>query len=121
MRPDRDGAPARPFAGSWLYSFLLCLPALIFLGVFFFESQIDFVPTVLIGACLLIYLAICASALVDGVSRPLQTLSNVVSSLREGDYSFRARGAAIERCVGRTCHGDQRAGRSIAKAARALA
>ncbi len=26
--------------------------------------------------------------------RPLQTLSNVVSSLREGDYSFRARGAA---------------------------
>jgi nitrogen fixation/metabolism regulation signal transduction histidine kinase len=28
------------------------------------------------------------------MTRPLQTLSNVVSSLREGDYSFRARGAA---------------------------
>src|SRR5580692_537093 len=85
---------------AWLYSFLLCLPALIFLAVFFFERQIDLVPTVLIGACLLIYLAICASAIVDGFSRPLQTLSNVVSSLREGDYSFRARGAGVRDAMG---------------------
>ena len=35
-----------------------------------------------------------AAALIEGLIRPLQTLSNVVSSLREGDYSFRARGAA---------------------------
>ena len=84
----------------WLYSFLLCLPALVFLAVFFFESQIEFMPTVLISACLLIYLAICASTLVDSVSRPLQTLSNVVSSLREGDYSFRARGAATGDALG---------------------
>ena len=32
--------------------------------------------------------------------RPLQTLSNVVSSLREGDYSFRARGAGSQDAFG---------------------
>jgi len=36
---------------------------------------------------------VVAAALVEGLTRPIQTLSNVVSSLREGDYSFRARGA----------------------------
>jgi two-component system, NtrC family, nitrogen regulation sensor histidine kinase NtrY len=92
--------PRQAIRRAWLYSFLLCLPALIFLAVFFFERQIDLVPTVLIGACLLIYLAICASAIVDGFSRPLQTLSNVVSSLREGDYSFRARGASSADALG---------------------
>ena len=44
--------------------------------------------------CLLIYLALISASLIEGMTRPLQTLSNVVSSLREGDYSFRARGAA---------------------------
>lgn len=78
----------------WLFSLLLCLPALIFLAVFFVYNQIDIFPTILICVCLLIYLGICASSLVDGVIRPLQTLSNVVSSLHEGDYSFRARGAS---------------------------
>jgi two-component system, NtrC family, nitrogen regulation sensor histidine kinase NtrY len=85
---------------AWLYSFLLCLPALIFLAVFFYEQQIDFVAAALIGVCLLIYLAICGSALVEGFSRPLQTLSNVVSSLREGDYSFRARCASSGDALG---------------------
>ena len=34
-----------------------------------------------------------AAALVDTLVRQLQTLTNVIASLREGDYSFRARGA----------------------------
>jgi nitrogen fixation/metabolism regulation signal transduction histidine kinase len=97
-RPRRR--PRQAIRRVWLYSFLLCLPALIFLAVFFYERQIDVVPTALIGICLLIYLAICASALVEGLSRPLQTLSNVVSSLREGDYSFRARGASSGDALG---------------------
>jgi two-component system, NtrC family, nitrogen regulation sensor histidine kinase NtrY len=84
----------------WLYSLLLLLPALIFLAALFYEGQIDVAPAILIGVCLLIYLAICASALVDGIIRPLQTLSNVVSSLREGDYSFRARGASSGDALG---------------------
>ncbi len=36
---------------------------------------------------------IAAAALFDGITRPLQTLSNVVNALREDDFSFRARGA----------------------------
>jgi nitrogen fixation/metabolism regulation signal transduction histidine kinase len=37
--------------------------------------------------------ALCATALRERVVRSLQTLSNLVSALREGDYSIRARGA----------------------------
>jgi len=85
---------------AWLYSLLLCLPALISLAVFFDLHELDVVPAVLLAVCLLIYLALCASALIDSFVRPMQTLSNVVSSLREGDYSFRARGAASRDALG---------------------
>ena len=85
---------------AWLYSLLLTLPALLFLGIFFYQRQLDLVPALLIGLCLLIYLAFVASGLVDSFVRPLQTLSNVVASLREGDYSFRARGAASGDALG---------------------
>jgi two-component system nitrogen regulation sensor histidine kinase NtrY len=43
-----------------------------------------------------VYLLLVTAALLEGVVRPLQTLSNVLSSLREGDYSFRARGAGAQ-------------------------
>jgi nitrogen fixation/metabolism regulation signal transduction histidine kinase len=41
-----------------------------------------------------------ALALRERVVRPLQTLSNLLSSLREGDYSFRARGARRDDALG---------------------
>ncbi len=50
--------------------------------------------------CLLLYLVLIAAALVEAWIRPLQTLSNVVASLREGDYSFRARGASARDALG---------------------
>ena len=34
-----------------------------------------------------------AAAVRERVTRPLQTLSNMLAALREGDYSIRARGA----------------------------
>jgi nitrogen fixation/metabolism regulation signal transduction histidine kinase len=43
---------------------------------------------------------IVGSMLVDHVIRPLQTLSNVVSALRENDYAFRARGASTGDAMG---------------------
>lgn len=43
---------------------------------------------------------IVGSMLVDHVVRPLQTLSNVVSALRENDYAFRARGAVADDALG---------------------
>jgi nitrogen fixation/metabolism regulation signal transduction histidine kinase len=76
-----------------LFCLLLALPTLVFTGIFFYQRQIALAPALLLAACLLIYLTLLASALVEGLVRPLQTLSNVVASLREGDYSFRARGA----------------------------
>jgi two-component system, NtrC family, nitrogen regulation sensor histidine kinase NtrY len=85
---------------AWVYSLLLALPALIFLAIFFYQRQLDLAPALLLVLCLLIYLALIASSLVDGFVRPLQTLSNVVSSLREGDYSFRARGAGSGDALG---------------------
>ncbi|HVN94762.1 MAG TPA: ATP-binding protein [Terracidiphilus sp.] len=84
----------------WMYSLLLCLPALILLGVFLYQRELDHLAALLLVASLLIYLAIVTSALVESFVRPLQTLTNVVSSLREGDYSFRARGASTGDALG---------------------
>lgn len=39
-------------------------------------------------------------ALKEQVARPLQTLSNLLGALREGDYSIRARGAGAEEALG---------------------
>jgi nitrogen fixation/metabolism regulation signal transduction histidine kinase len=60
----------------------------------------DPAPAILLVGCLLLYLALVAAALTDGIMRPLETLSNVLSSLREGDYSFRARGAGAQDALG---------------------
>jgi HAMP domain-containing protein len=78
---------------AWLYCLLLTLPALTLAAVFLYQKDISLAPALLLIGCLLLYLLIVAAALIEGLIRPLQTLSNVVSSLREGDYSFRARGA----------------------------
>jgi nitrogen fixation/metabolism regulation signal transduction histidine kinase len=43
---------------------------------------------------------IAAGVLMEEIIRPLQTLANVVSSLRESDYSFRARGARQNDALG---------------------
>lgn len=85
---------------AWLYCFLLTLPALALAGVFFYQRQLSGTPAALLAAGILLYLALVASALVEGLARPLQTLSNVVASLREGDYSFRARGAGAPDALG---------------------
>jgi nitrogen fixation/metabolism regulation signal transduction histidine kinase len=69
-------------------------------AVFIFQKGISLAPALLLAGGLLLYLAIVAGTLVEGLVRPLQTLSNVVSSLREGDYSFRARGAGTKDAFG---------------------
>jgi two-component system, NtrC family, nitrogen regulation sensor histidine kinase NtrY len=85
---------------AWLYCLLLALPTLIFAGILIYRQRITFAPTMLLLACLLLYLLLIAAALIESMIRPLQTLSNVVSSLREGDYSFRARGAGMQDAFG---------------------
>jgi nitrogen fixation/metabolism regulation signal transduction histidine kinase len=84
----------------WLYSLLLSLPAMVFTAVFFLQHRIGLTAALLLIGALMLYLVLVASALVDTLIRPLQTLSNVVSSLREADYSFRARGAGAPDALG---------------------
>jgi len=98
----RDGRRNRRSAvrRAWLYCLLLTLPGLILAGLIVYQRQISLAPALLLAACLLIYMALLSAALIEGITRPLQTLSNVVSSLREGDYSFRARGASSPDALG---------------------
>jgi nitrogen fixation/metabolism regulation signal transduction histidine kinase len=83
-----------------LYSFLVALPALVVSCVLVWtqpwtlESRLA-----LIGAELFVWWLL-AMALQEQTTRPLQTLANVLASLREEDYSFRARNAAPEDALG---------------------
>ena len=53
----------------------------------------------------------------EQIIRPLQTLANVVSALRESDYSFRARGSRQLDALGELGFGDQRICRHAAEPA----
>jgi len=83
-----------------LYSFLLALPGVLVSGILIWlqpwstESKLG-LSFLELFACWLL-----AMALQEQVTRPLQTLANVVAALREEDYSFRARGAAADDALG---------------------
>jgi len=83
-----------------LYSFLVALPgllvsaALVWVQSWSLESRLS-----LIGAELFLWWLL-AMALQEQTIRPLQTLANVIGSLREEDYSFRARNAVPEDALG---------------------
>jgi two-component system, NtrC family, nitrogen regulation sensor histidine kinase NtrY len=85
---------------AWAYCLAMALPALFFAGLVLYRSSVGVTSTLFLLACLLLYLLLVSAALIESFIRPLQTLSNVVSSLREGDYSFRARGAGAADAVG---------------------
>lgn len=85
---------------AWVYCLWLSLPALLLTGILLYREHVSSGTAALIGLCLLLYLVLMAAALIESVVRPLQTLSNVVASMREGDYSFRARGAGSRDALG---------------------
>lgn len=85
---------------AWFFCFLLALPTFLFSGILLWQERVTTAPAILLLFCLLIYLLLISASLIEGLMRPLQTLSNVVSSLREGDYSFRARGAGSADALG---------------------
>ena len=76
---------------------LLCLliaaPGFILAGYLLWQARVtgSTAATILGTAALSSFFA--SAVLLDQIVRPLQTLSNVVSALRESDYSFRARGS----------------------------
>ena len=83
-----------------LYSFLVALPGLIVSGVLvWLQSWSVGSRLTVIGAEIFLWWLL-ALALQEQTTRPLQTLANVIGSLREEDYSFRARNAAPEDALG---------------------
>lgn len=96
----RRRRPRSAVRRAWLYCLLLSLPGLIFAVVFGYRQQIGLAPALLVAVCLFLYLGLLSAALIEALIRPVQTLSNVVASLREGDYSFRARGAGAHDAYG---------------------
>lgn len=83
-----------------LYSFLVALPGLLVSAVLVWmqnwsvESRLALIGVELFAWWLL------ALALQEQTTRPLQTLANVIGSLREDDFSFRARNATTEDALG---------------------
>jgi two-component system, NtrC family, nitrogen regulation sensor histidine kinase NtrY len=72
--------------------FLIAAPALILAAILLWRAKFSGnMMAVLLGGAAILSL-IAAGVLMEQIVRPLQTLANVVSALRESDYSFRARG-----------------------------
>jgi two-component system, NtrC family, nitrogen regulation sensor histidine kinase NtrY len=84
---------------SWL-TFVAVAPAIVVaLALLWFghySDKLQWTLTILIVGC---FLALISSAR-EHVVRPLQTLSNLLAALREGDYSIRARGAGEGSALG---------------------
>ncbi len=83
-----------------LFSLLVAVPGLVVSGVLLWFQPWALESKLTVFFIELFVWWLLASALQEQVTRPLQTLSNVVASLREEDYSFRARGAIPEDALG---------------------
>jgi nitrogen fixation/metabolism regulation signal transduction histidine kinase len=79
---------------------LMALPVFGLTAVVLVLLHVSTGPMVATLIVLLLILLVALSAFMEGTVRPLQTLANVVASLREEDYSFRARGANREDTLG---------------------
>jgi nitrogen fixation/metabolism regulation signal transduction histidine kinase len=77
---------------AWL-TFGAVVPAIVVaLGVLWFgnySAKVQWTLTILIVGCFVLFV----SSAREHTIRPLQTMSNLLAALREGDYSIRARGA----------------------------
>jgi len=83
-----------------VYSFLVALPGLLVSAILVWMQAWSVGSRLsLIGVELFVWWVL-ALALQEQTTRPLQTLANVIGSLREEDYSFRARNAAPEDALG---------------------
>ncbi|MBS1801128.1 MAG: ATP-binding protein [Acidobacteria bacterium] len=82
----------------WLY--LLGFPGMLLCWLVLQQQKLDpLIETILLLLFVLVWTFI-VSLVMEQVTRPLQTLANVVASLREDDYSFRARGARRNDSIG---------------------
>nr|WP_179493216.1 ATP-binding protein [Granulicella arctica] len=71
----------------------LALPPIAIVIVLVFEHTDSAWVTIIAGIAASAVCAVMLSVFFEQITRPLQTLSNVVAALREDDFTFRARGA----------------------------
>jgi two-component system, NtrC family, nitrogen regulation sensor histidine kinase NtrY len=83
-----------------LYALLVALPGMLVAGIFIWQQAWTLGSKFSLIFALLFVWWLLAMALQEQATRPLQTLANVISALREEDYSFRARGAATDDALG---------------------
>src|ERR1019366_913460 len=83
-----------------LLAFLVALPSMIVSIILIVVQNwsADSKIALLMGEAIAWLLLVMAQH--EQIVRPLQTLTNVVAALREEDYSFRARGAALDDALG---------------------
>ena len=76
----------------WLTAFTL--PMVVGAALLGYQQSRSLLISIAAAASVVIICAIVCAYFFEQLIRPLQTLSNVVSALREDDFSFRARGAS---------------------------
>ena len=83
-----------------LYSFLVAFPGLLVSTILVWTQPWSTGSRLALTGAELFVWWLLALALQEQTTRPLQTLANVIGSLREEDYSFRARNATPEDALG---------------------
>jgi two-component system nitrogen regulation sensor histidine kinase NtrY len=71
---------------------LIAAPAFVLAAILLWRANFSQTMIITILGLVALLSLIAAGVLMEEIVRPLQTLANVVSALRESDYSFRARG-----------------------------
>jgi two-component system, NtrC family, nitrogen regulation sensor histidine kinase NtrY len=82
----------------WLY--LLGLPTAVLCWLLLWRYSVEPLEQCLVLLALVLGWMFAVSLLMEQITRPLQTLANVVAALREDDYSFRARGGLRNDAIG---------------------
>src|SRR6266481_4237341 len=84
---------------SWLTLAAVAPATVVALALLWFgdySAKLQWTLTILIVACFAVFI----SSTREHMVRPLQTMSNLLAALREGDYSIRARGARAGSALG---------------------
>ena len=101
LRSHKHAGPTTPFERRIRFlCLLIAAPAFILAGILLWRADFSQTMTITILGLVALLSLIAAGVLMEEIVRPLQTLANVVSSLRESDYSFRARGGRQNDALG---------------------
>jgi nitrogen fixation/metabolism regulation signal transduction histidine kinase len=101
LRPHKHASPTAPFERRIrILCLLIAAPAFVLAAILLWRADVSQTMTITILGLVALLSLIAAGVLMEEIIRPLQTLANVVSSLRESDYSFRARGARQNDALG---------------------